>query len=150
MSNCPPKVVVPKTTNMSSAMLVSKQLVYTSGTLRGSTGPTGATGASGAQGPTGATGAPSNVTATSPAFVQYGSVAVSGVLNSLASTTFSGFFPTPFITRPTVVCTVNGVAGMSASLLSVTQTGFTGYITNTSGFAYSYNGAVQYFAISSS
>lgn len=150
MSNCPPKIVVPRTTNMSSAMLVSKKLVYTTGTLRGTTGPTGATGATGANGATGATGASSNVTAASPAFVQYGSVVVSGTILARASSSFSGFFPTAFKTPPTVVCTVSGVAGMSVSLLSVTQSGFTGYVTNTTSVPYGYDGAVQYFAICSS
>jgi len=147
MSKCPPKIVVPNVSNVSSATLMARQLVRTSGSLRGSTGPSGATGSTGATGATGPTGAASNVIGTSPAFVQYGSKPISGILENLDSSNFTADFPRPFQGIPTVIVSVAGVPGFTASLKFVSAYSFTGFYTNTSKFPMEFRGNIQWVAI---
>lgn len=150
MSICPPLIILPKATgNLSNATLVSKQIINTTGSFRGGTGPTGATGAHGSTGSTGATGPANNVDAASPTYIQFGSVDISGTLLPFYNTTFTGSFPVTFSAKPTMVCSIVNAAGLSASLTFLDQTSFQGYVCNVTNVTIHYNGAVQWFALTS-
>jgi hypothetical protein len=150
MSNCPPLIILPKATgNLSNATLVSKQIINSTGTFRGGTGPTGATGARGSTGPTGATGPANNVDTASPSYIQFGSVDISGTLLPFDNTTFTGSFPVTFSSKPTMVCSIANAAGLSASLSFLDEASFQGYVFNTTNVTLHYNGAVQWFALTS-
>ncbi len=153
-SICPSKIFIRDTSNTSSATRLANKLVTTTGSLRSSTGPKGLTGDKGDQGEKGEPGIASNVTGSSPAFVQFGSVPIRGLqlskevlIPKLSSKPFFASFSQSFVSRPTVICTVSGAVGIAVSLNIVTNSTFSGFITNTTSFNMLCKPDVQYFAL---
>jgi Alpha-L-arabinofuranosidase B, catalytic len=139
---CPPKILIPNTTNLSSSALTSRTLTRATGRSLQLYSP----GVKGERGEKGDAGLDANVTSAENTFVQYGSVDVSGSLISMATTMFTARFATPFTSDPVVILTVKE-GGLCASLNTTSKTGFTAFVTNTTGVSLTYNASVQYMAM---
>lgn len=142
---CPPKIIIPNTTNVSNAALTSRTLTRATGRSLQLCEP----GLRGEKGEKGETGLDANVTSELNTFVQYGSVDVSGTLISMSTTIFVASFAKPFKTLPVVILTMKDGA-FCASLNSTSASGFTAFVTNTTPVTLSFHASIQYMALCAS